>query len=72
MHVDQHGNVGMTKLRSHTLQAMGTLRLMLEQTADHMAHKTRTLETGEKVLSKYLTSSWRWKDSLPELNIVNA
>jgi hypothetical protein len=45
---------------------------MLEQSADHMPHKTTTLETGEKVLSKCLPPSWRWKDSLPELNIVNA
>jgi hypothetical protein len=48
------------------------LRLLLEQSADHMPHKTRTLEIGEKVVSKCLLSSWRWKDSLPELNIVNA
>jgi hypothetical protein len=45
---------------------------MLEQSADHMPHKTTTLETGEKVVSKCLLSSWRWKDSLPKLNIVNA
>jgi hypothetical protein len=72
MRADQHGNVGTTKPRIHTLQATATLRLMLEQSADHMPHKTRTLETGEKVVSKCLLSSWHWKDSLPELNIVNA
>jgi hypothetical protein len=72
MRVDQHGNVGTTKPRIHTLQATATLRLMLEQSTDHMPHKTRTLETREKVVSKCLPSSWRWKDSLPELNIVNA
>jgi hypothetical protein len=72
MHADQHGNVGTTKLRIHTLQAMATLRQMLEQSTDHMPHKTTSLETGEKVVSKCLPSSWRWKDSLPELNIVNA
>jgi hypothetical protein len=37
-----------------------------------MPHKTTTLDTGEKVVSKCLPSSWCWKDSLPELNIVNA
>jgi hypothetical protein len=37
-----------------------------------MPHKTTTLETGEKVVSKCLLSSWRWKDTLPKLNIVNA
>jgi hypothetical protein len=72
MRADQHGNVGMTKSRIHTLQATATLRLMLEQSIDHMPHKTTTLDTGEKVVSKCLPSSWRWKDSLPELNIMNA
>jgi hypothetical protein len=72
MHVDQYGNVGMIKLRIHTLQATATLRQMLEQSADHMPHKMTTLETGEKVVSKCLPSSWCWKDSLPVLNIMNA
>jgi hypothetical protein len=72
MRADQHGNVGMTKPRIHTLQATATLRQMLEQSADHMPHKTTTLEIREKVVSKCLLSSWRWKDSLLELNIVNA
>jgi hypothetical protein len=72
MRADQHGNVGTTKPQIHTLQATTTLRQMLEQSVDHMPHKTTTLETGEKVVSKCLPSSWRWKDSLSELNIVNA
>ena len=72
MRVDQHGNVGMTKPQIHTLQAMATLRQMLEQYADHMPLKTISLETREKVVSKCLPSSWYWKDFLPELNIVNA
>jgi hypothetical protein len=67
-----HGNVGMAKLQTHTLQATATLRLMLEQSGNYMSHKMRTLETGKKVVSKCLSSSWWWKDSLPELNIVNA
>ena len=54
------------------LQAIATLHLMLEQSADHMPHKTRILETKEKVVSKCLSSSWHWKDLLLELNIVNA
>jgi hypothetical protein len=32
----------------------------------------RTLETKEKVVSKCLSTSWLWKDSLPKLNIINA
>ena len=71
MCVDQHGNVGTTKPQIHTLQSKATLCQMLEQSIDHMLHKTTTLEIGEKVVSKCLPSSWLWKDSLPELNIVN-
>jgi hypothetical protein len=71
MRADQHGNVGMAKPQTHTLQATATLHLMLEWLVDHMPHKMRTLETGEKVVSKCLPSSWWWKDSLLELNIVN-
>jgi hypothetical protein len=72
LRAEHHSNAGMVKPRSHTLQATTTLRLMLEQTANHMPHRTRTLETGEKVVSKCLPSSWRQKDSLPKINIVNA
>jgi hypothetical protein len=72
LRAEHHGNAGMVKPRSHTLQAIATLCLMLEKTADHMPHRTTIIETGEKVVSKCLPSSWRWKDSLPEINIVNA
>ena len=72
MRADQHDNVGMTKPRIHTLQAIATLRQMLEQSTNHMPYKTTILETREKVVSKYLPSSWHWKDSLLELNIENA
>ena len=50
---------------------MEILCLILEQSADHMLHKTKTLETGKKVVSKCLPSSWHWKDLLPELSIMN-
>ena len=50
MRADQHGNVGTTKLRVHTLQAIATLCQMLEQSTDHMPHKTTTLEIREKVV----------------------
>ena len=49
LHVDQYGTV---KLRTHILQATLILQLLLEQSADHMPPKTRTLEIGEKVVSK--------------------
>ena len=59
-------------MQIHTLQATATLRLILQQSAKHMLYKTRILETGKKVVSKCLPSSWHWKDSLLELNIMNA
>jgi hypothetical protein len=72
MRANQHGNISTVKLQTHTLQATATLLLLLEQLADHIPHKIRTLETGKKAISKCLLSSWQSKDSLPELNIVNA
>ena len=73
MRADQHGNVGTTKLQIRTLQATATLYLMLMQSTNHMPYNTTILETGEKVVSKCLPLiSWRFKDSLSELNIVNA
>jgi hypothetical protein len=59
MRVDHHSNFGTKKLRTHTLQAVATLRLMLEQSDNHMPHKMKTLENGNKVVSKCLPSpSW--------------
>jgi hypothetical protein len=72
LRAEHHGNAGTVKPQSHSLQVTATLCLMLEQTTDHMPHRTSTIETGEKVVSKCLPSSWRWKDSLPEISIVNA
>ena len=68
---ERHNSTRTVKLRSHTLQATVTLCLMLEQTADHMPHRTTIVEIGEKVVSKCLPSSWQWKDSLLEINIIN-
>ena len=54
---EQHGNLGTKKPRTHTLQATATLRTVLESTADHMPHKSRTKENGEKVVAMSLPSS---------------
>ncbi len=72
MRAEQHGNLGLKKPRTHTLQATATLRILLENSADHMPHKAHTMESGEKVVSKCLPSSWRWNETLPEINQVNA
>jgi len=54
------------------VQAAATLRLLLENTADQMPHKSKKLESGEKVPSMFLPLAFRWKDTLPEINSVNS
>ena len=68
---EQHGNLGTKKPRTHTLQATATLRTVLESTADHMPHKSRTKEDGEKVVAMSLPSSLHWNSTLSEINVVN-
>ena len=67
-----HGNVGSKKPRMHTLQATATLRTLIESDVDKMPHKTRTLESGEKVPSMVLPSAFRWSDQLQKINESNA
>ena len=68
----KHGNSGLIKPRSHTVQATATLRCILDRSADHMPHRSRTLPSGEKVVSKVLPAMWKWKESMSELNTVNS
>jgi hypothetical protein len=37
-----------------------------------MPHRSRTIASGEKVVSKVLPAMWKWKESIPELNTVNS
>src|SRR5579875_2458456 len=67
-----HGNTGLRNSRSHTVQAEATLRCILEKSADHMPHKSRSIASGEKVVAKVLSRTWKWKETLPEVNEVNA
>ena len=67
-----HGNLGSKKPRTHTLQATATLRTLLVSNADKMPHKTRTVESGEKVTAMVLPSAFRWRDQLPIINEANA
>jgi hypothetical protein len=53
------------------IAATAILCVMLVQSTVHLPHKTRTLESGDKIVSKCLQSSWPWKDSLLGLNTVN-
>ena len=66
-----HGNSGLQKPRAHTVQATATLRCILEKSADHMPHRSRVLSSGEKVVTKVLPATWKWKDTVLELNEVN-
>ena len=36
-----------------------------------MPHRSRVLSSGKKVVTKVLPASWKWKDTVPELNKVN-
>jgi hypothetical protein len=67
-----HRNYGSKKPREHTVQAIATLRCMLEKSADHMPHRSTTMPTGETVVTKSLPSSFKWKDTLPALNSINS
>ena len=68
---EQHRNLGTKKPRTHILQATATLRTVLESTADHMPHKSRTKEDGEKVVAMSLPSSFHWNSTLSEINAAN-
>lgn len=67
-----HGNSGVPKPRTHTTQAIATLGCILEKTADYMPHRTRTLESGKKVVSMILPATFQWKDTISEINTMNA
>ena len=68
---EQYGNLGTKKPRTYTLQATATLRTVLESTADHMPHKSRTKDNGEKVVAMSLPSSFQWNCTLSEINAAN-
>jgi hypothetical protein len=64
----KHGNSGSIKPRAYIMQAISILRCILDKLADHMPHRYRTLASSEKVVSKVLSTTWKWKESIPELN----
>ena len=69
--VEQHGNQGTKKPQTHTLQGTAILQTLLESTADHMPHKSRTKEDGEKAVAMSLPSSFHWNSTLSEINDGN-
>ena len=68
----KHGNVGSIKPQAHTLHAIATLMCIINKSTDHMRHRSRILAFGEKVVSKVFLVTWKWKESIPELNTVNS
>jgi hypothetical protein len=67
----QHGNLGSKKPRNHRLQAIATLRCLLEKLVDHVPHKSTTMPSKERVVMKTLHLSFKWKDTLSALNSMN-
>jgi hypothetical protein len=65
-----HGNLNLKKIRTATIQAIETLRMLLEAAADYMPHLSRTLRTGEKVGLKVLPAGTEWKQLLASVNEV--
>ena len=55
----------------NTAFATATLRTMIVSDADKMPHKTRTLESGEKVPTMVLPSAFLWSAQLPQINQAN-
>ena len=72
MEAREHGNAGLAKTRKHTKQATTTLKCILEREADHMPHRTRTIEAREKVVSIILSATFQWKHQIPKINEANA
>jgi hypothetical protein len=58
-HGSLHGNLGLKKPRPYTQQAAATLKYIVESATDHMFHKSKSLSTGEKVVSRSLPLSWK-------------
>lgn len=65
-----HGNFNRNKRRVATMQAIETLRLLLEASADFMPHLSRTLPNGEKVCLRVLPAGSEWKQFLASVNEV--
>jgi hypothetical protein len=65
-----HGGKGRTKSSGSKLQAVQTMKMLLESKADPMPHKTCNLKTGEKVVQKILLAGTKWKQILKTVNDV--
>jgi hypothetical protein len=70
MHTSHHGNWGTKKRRVATRQACASLAAMIEEAADLMPRKFRTLPSRERVVERVLPSGTKWKDLQHHINEV--
>jgi hypothetical protein len=66
-----HGNLNMKMNRISTQQATVTFSTLLEDKADMMPHKTRTLPNDTRVVEMVLPRGTKWKKFLLTINEVN-
>ena len=66
-----HGNLNMKRNRVSTEQATATLSTLLEDKADMMPHKARTLPNGTRVVEMVLPRGTKWKKFLVTINEVS-
>ena len=70
MRARDHGNLNMKRNRVSTQQATATLSTLLEDKADMMPHKSRTLPNGARVVEMVLPRGTKWKKFLVTINEV--
>ena len=71
MHPRDHGNLNIKRYRVSTQQASATLSTLLEDKADMMPHKSRTLPDGTRVVEMVLPRGTKWKKFLLTINKVS-
>jgi hypothetical protein len=70
MRARDHGNLNRKRNRTSTQQATATLSTLLEDKADMMPHKARTLPNGSRVVEMVLPRGTKWKKFLVTINEV--
>ena len=68
---EQDGNLCTKKLQMHIFQATAILWTVLENSINHMPHKSQTKEDGEKVVAMSLLLYFHWNSTLLEINVGN-
>ena len=71
MVAQMHRNTGLRKPKPHSIQATATIQCILDKSIVHMPYRSRVMASGKKVVSKVLPATWKWKETIPEVNEVN-